>query len=180
MRHFALCLIGIAGSVYLGGTPVWAHGDEPKAKPSQQSARSVEAAAVEATLQDYARAMSGADLAKVRPIIVGDNEFTYVEGTHVNQGWQSYYDHMAPEMKLFREPKFTIVDVRPFVSGDLAYALFNWTMNVTVVSDQFPDGKHAVSMSGLGTAALSRIGDKWKLRQLHTVQAPRKEAAAPH
>ena len=71
-----------------------------------------------------------------------------------------------------------LTDIEPFVSGNLAYATFEWAMDVTVVSDKFEGGRHPVSMSGRGTAVLIRQAGAWKLRHLHTAQAPAKRAGA--
>ena len=63
---------------------------------------------------------------------------------------------MAPEMALFEKPSYSITEIRPFVSGDLAYATYSWAMDVTVLSKEFEGGRHPVSMKGKGTAVLSR------------------------
>ena len=60
------------------------------------------------------------------------------------------------------------------------FATFDWEMDVVVLSEQFPDGRHPVSMQGLGTAILIREGEQWKLRHVHTArkQTPTKPAPA--
>lgn len=140
-----------------------------------------DALAVAALLGQYADALSANDLGRVQPLLVAGDAFSYFEGSYVNRGWQSYYDHLAPEMAMFEQPVYRIADLRPFVSGDLAYVTFSWAMDVTVKSPQFEDGRHPVSMTGKGTAVLSRVEGQWRIRHLHTAQAPaRKPGAAGH
>ncbi|MEZ5565431.1 MAG: nuclear transport factor 2 family protein [Gammaproteobacteria bacterium] len=148
--------------------------------PATPAISSPEAQAAVAVLQRYAAAMTSNDLTKIKPLLVTGNDFSFFEGTYVNIGWQSYYDHMAPEMKLFEKPNYRLSDIRAYASGDLAYATFSWAMDVTVVSDKFDGGKHPVSMHGKGTAVLSRIGGDWKIRHLQTAMAstPRTETAS--
>lgn len=135
---------------------------------------SPESRAVVETLESYAAAVASKDLARVKPLLNG-NDFTYFEGTFVNVGWDSYSSHMAPELAVFENPKYQLVDIHPFVSGDLAYATFTWSMDVTVKSEQFAGGKHPVSMTGKGTAVLSRLDGKWRIRHLHTATSPPKK-----
>lgn len=135
-----------------------------------------EARAVADVLDQYAAALSANDLARVQPLLVDGDAFSYFEGSFVNNGWQSYHDHLAPEMAMFEHPVYRITELRPFVSGDLAYATYSWSMDVTVVSPKFEDGRHPVSMTGKGTAVLSRIAGQWRIRHLHTAQAPARKA----
>ncbi len=167
--------------VLMLGSPgaAWSHGGEDhQAAPAV--AATPETKAVVGVLEQYAAAISSNDLPKVQPLLVPGNDFSFFEGTYVNIGWQSYYDHMAPEMKLFEKPSYRLSDVRPFVSGNLAYATFSWAMDVIVVSDKFEGGKHPVSMHGKGTAVLSHIGNAWKIRHLQTAMAsaPRNDGAS--
>lgn len=156
-------------------------GEDHKPADVATAAMSPEARAVVGTLESYAQAVTSNDLSLVKPLVVAGDDFSYFEGTFVNVGWQSYYDHMAPEMALFEKPSYRMTDIRPFVSGDLAYATFAWALDVTVVSDKFEGGRHPVSMNGKGTAVLSSVGGQWKIRHLHTVSAPPKKTdAGPH
>ncbi len=135
-----------------------------------------DALAVAVLLGQYAEAISANDLGRVQPLLVAGDAFSYFEGSYVNRGWQSYHDHLAPEMAMFEQPVYRITDLQPFVSGDLAYATFSWAMDVTVKSPQFEDGRHPVSMTGKGTAVLSRVEGEWRIRHLHTAQAPARKA----
>ena len=128
------------------------------------------------TLLNYAAAIQNKDLTRVKPLLVPNDEFTFYEGTYVNVGWQSYYDHLAPELAMFEAPKYRLTEIQSFVSGNLGYATFAWSLDVTVLSDKFAGGKHPVSMHGLGTVILSKIKGAWRIRHLQTAQAPAKRA----
>jgi ketosteroid isomerase-like protein len=140
---------------------------------------SPDARSVLSTLENYAAAIESKDLSRVKPLLVAGDEFSYFEGAFANFGWRSYYEHLAPEMALFDKPSYRLTDIEPFVSGDLAFATFAWAMEVTVVSDKFEGGRHPVSMNGRGTAVLIRQAGAWKIRHLHTAQAPAKRAGSP-
>jgi ketosteroid isomerase-like protein len=101
--------------------------------------------------------------------MVTDAGFSSIEGTFTDIGWESYRDHLAPEMAMFANTQYQLSDIRPFVSGDMAYASFDYAMDVTIISDQFEGGEHPVSMRGKGTVVLVRDGEAWKIRHLHTV-----------
>lgn len=170
----ALALLGFP--ILVLGSAV-AHEGEPHAT-APAAALVGEARAVAGVLGQYADALSANDLARVKPLLVDGEEFSYFEGSFANRGWQSYHDHLAPEMAMFERPVYRITDLRPFVSGDLADATFSWAMDVTVISPRFDGGRHPVSMSGKGTAVLSRIAGQWRIRHLQTAQAPARKAAA--
>lgn len=179
VRSWARAILMLLLSLTFAAT--YAHEGESRPPPVAEHF-SASARAVITTLENYAQAVTSNDLSRIKPLLVqqGD-EFTYFEGTFVNVGWQSYYDHMAPEMALFEKPSYRMTDIRPFVRGNLAYATFTWAMDVTVVSDKFEGGRHPVAMNGKGTAVLSKTGGQWKIRHLHTATTPAKrDAAAPH
>lgn len=139
------------------------------------------ALAVAEVLAQYATALTANDLEAVRPLIADERAFSYFEGSHVDSSWQDYHDHLAPEMALFEQPTYRISDVRPYVVGDLAFATYAWTFDVTVRSAEFEGGRHRVSMTGTGTAVLSQTAGQWRIRHLHTSMAPaRKPSAAAH
>jgi len=150
--------------------------DPPASAPLAGSAL-----AVAEVLGQYATALTANDLEAVRPLIADESAFSYFEGSHVDRGWQDYHDHVAPEMALFEQPIYRISDVRPHVVGDLAFATYAWTFDVTVRSAEFEGGRHRVSMTGTGTAVLSQTAGQWRIRHLHTSMAPaRKAGAAAH
>ncbi len=130
---------------------------------------SAEAREVVDTLISYAAAVQSANLQNIEEYMVTDAGFSSIEGTFTDIGWQSYRDHLAPEMAMFTNTQYQLSDIRPYVSGDMAYASFDYAMDVTIVSDQFEGGEHPVNMRGKGTVVLVRDGEAWKIRHLHTV-----------
>ncbi|MGD9599306.1 MAG: nuclear transport factor 2 family protein [Steroidobacteraceae bacterium] len=176
VRRIAACF---GASLLLAGA-VCAHEGETHASPAGAPLTG-SALAVAAVLGQYATALSVNELEAVRPLIADESAFTYFEGSHVDHGWQSYREHLAPEMALFEQPSYRISDVRPFIVGDLAYATYAWAFDVTVRSARFEGGRHRVSMTGTGTAVLSQAAGQWRIRHLHTSMAPtRKAGAAAH
>lgn len=167
----------LMGLLVVGGTGL-ATAHEGEDHKSAAADPDPDSRAVVGTLENYAQAVTSNDLSRIRPLFVAGDGFSYFEGTFVNIGWQSYSEHMAPEMALFEKPSYRLTDIRPFVSGDLAYATFAWAMDVTVISDKVEGGRHAVSMNGKGTAVLSRVDGQWKIRHLHTARAPAKRDSA--
>jgi ketosteroid isomerase-like protein len=163
----AMFLLGLmAVSV---AAPLSAHEDEAKQDESADSMLSEEARQVVDTLNHYAAAVQSANLQKIEEYMVTDAGFSSIEGTFTDIGWESYRDHLAPEMAMFANTQYQLSDIRPFVSGDMAYASFDYAMDVTIISDQFEGGEHPVSMRGKGTVVLVRDGEDWKIRHLHTV-----------
>jgi ketosteroid isomerase-like protein len=157
--------------------PVLGHEGENDARaadaafdPQQQS--------VVTTLSDYAAAVASGDLARIETFFLRNEDFSHFEGSYPDWGWASYREHLAAELPLFSETRYSLTDIRPQVEGDLAFATFAWEMDVTVVSDQFEGGKHPVSMRGLGTAVLMRHEGSWKIRHLHT--AREQQASTDH
>jgi ketosteroid isomerase-like protein len=155
--------------------PISAHEDTAPEDGTANSTLSVEARQVVDTLNGYAAAVQTANMQKVEEFMVTDSGFSSIEGTFTDIGWQSYKEHLAPELAMFTKTQYELSDIRPYVSGDMAYASFDYAMDVTIVSDQFEGGEHPVEMRGKGTVVLVRHGDDWKIRHLHTVTKSEKD-----
>lgn len=128
-----------------------------------------------AVLESYAKAMESAEIDAVESITTSDPNFSYLEGTFLDVGWQSYKEHLAPEISIFRDPRYRISKVRPVVLGDVAYATYGYAFDVTIVSNQFESGEHPVSMRGMATAIFVKKTDGWKIQHMHTVQEKSKK-----
>jgi len=165
--RLVIFLLGMMATGITG--PLIAHEDEPDKDASADAMLSAEARQVVDTLNAYAAAVQSTNLETISDYMVTDAGFSSIEGTFTDLGWQSYRDHLAPEMAMFQDTQYQLSDIRPYVSGDMAYASFDYAMEVTVVSEQFEGGKHPVSMRGKGTVILVRDGEDWKIRHLHTV-----------
>jgi ketosteroid isomerase-like protein len=164
LAMFVLGLLAVGA-----GAPTSAHEGAAKPDESANSTLSVEARQVVDTLNHYAAAMQSTNMQKIEEYMVTDAGFSSIEGTFTDIGWQSYREHLAPEMAMFENTQYELSDIRPYVSGDMAYASFDYAMDVTVVSDQFEGGEHPVNMRGKGTVVLVKDGEAWKIRHLHTV-----------
>ena len=169
-----LCKIGEvfgAGILCLGlvSTQSAAHDDEESSAPSLQL--SPEQQQIVTFMSDYADAFQSTDLERISDFMINDEGFSFFEGSLPDWGWDSYVHHMQAELPAFSETRYVISGVRPFTSGDMAYATFEWQLDVTVLSDQFEGGRHPVSMRGIGTAVLLRDGDDWRISHLHTSQS---------
>jgi len=161
---FSLAALGLA----LAGSGNAHEGeDDAVAAPLELS---VEEIAVVDTLNAYAGAVAAADLDAVKAAVVADENFAYVEGSHLDLGWDSFAKHMAPELAAFGDATYVFSDIRPFVSGAMAYAHLRYDMDVVVLSDQFEGGRHPVSMEGVGTVVLVKDADAWKIRHMHMVR----------
>jgi len=158
----------LALGVLLGGGPFWAHGEQSH---GADLVLSPEQSAIVQALNGYAAAVEAKDMTEIEAYVVMDDGFSYIEGTYVDLGWDSYRNHLAPEMALFENTYYEFQEVRPFVSGDLAYATMGYQMDVTIKSDQFESGEHQVNMKGQATAVLIKTEGSWKIKHMHTARA---------
>ena len=119
----------------------------------------------------YGAAFASANIENIGALAVKDGSFSFFEGSAPDWGWDSYRHHMEAELPAFSNAQYRISEVRPTVVEEMAYATYAWELDVTVLSEQFPGGKHPVSMEGIATMVLIRQGDDWKINHLHTSQA---------
>ena len=153
-------------ALMLGAPQLAAHEGEEKEAASAEELSADQQAVVD-TLNQYAAAMEASDLDGIAAVVTADDSFSSFEGTHLDVGWDSYREHVAPEMALFEDTKYTFSDIKPAVIGDLAYATLRYEMDVVVVSDEFENGRHPIYMAGAGTVVLERRDDSWKIRHMH-------------
>jgi ketosteroid isomerase-like protein len=120
---------------------------------------------VEAVLEAYSAALAAEDVAAAETRVLSEGtEFTIFEGSGRNIGWADYRDHhLAPE---FAADGFDIAvydwrDYAIHVDGDTATATFTIRMEYSVHGE---DRERDAS----GTAILTRTGDGWRIRHLHT------------
>ncbi len=185
---FSRCLravTAVIGLAALGSGPVYAdaggqHGDHKAMEPMMLSA---EGKNVVKALEGYASAVESGNIDEVEKYVVADEGFTSLEGASMDQGWASYRKHMGAEMPMFKDMRYEFSNIQPFVSGDLAYATLDYVMDFTIESDRFEGGKHELSMKGKGTMVLSKAGDAWKIRHVHTAREQAKRSGSgsnPH
>lgn len=144
----------------------------PAQHAHQAGAASGAEAEVRATLEAVFRAAERGDLAALDTLYAGDS-LTVVEGAGINRGWADYRDHhLAPELKEFQDFRYRPSDVEVHVSGDLAWAIFRYTIQARV-------GERTIDNVGRGTAVLERKGNRWVVRHTQTASRPRRPSDPP-
>lgn len=137
-----------------------------------------EGRAVITALESFAAAFQASDVEQMRRLTSADGQFSHFEGAFADWSWESYANHLAEEMPLFTDTQYRVTNVRPTTDENIAFATYDWAMDVVVVSEKFEGGRHPVSMRGVGTVVLVRSGADWKIRHLHTAMT--KETPAEH
>ncbi len=138
--------------------------------PAADGALDAGSRAVVAVLEAFAAAYEATDIEAIRALTLPDGHFSHFEDTFADWSWDSYARHLAEELPLFSDTRYRLTNIRPEAGSAMAFATFDWAMDVVVVSDEFEGGRHPVSMQGLGTAVLVKTDPGWKLRHVHTVR----------
>lgn len=134
------------------------------------SAQSSDEKAVADTLRRNATAFARNDMATLEKAWSNGADVTVFENGEANYGWADYRDnHLAPEMKEFKNTKYDLSDIKPKIDGKTAWATFKYTISGDI-------GKRHVDGAGLGTAVLEKTNGSWKIVHWHS-SAPRKKAA---
>ena len=129
-------------------------------------------AAVRQVLMQSAAAFEQNDLAKLNQVWANDESVTVFESGHANYGWKDYRDHhLVPEMKEFKNVKYTLSDMKIKIAGRTAWATYRYSL-----SGDF-EARH-VDASGLGTAILEARGGDWRIVHSHTSAAGRAPATS--
>lgn len=128
-------------------------------------------AAVRKVLLQNAAAFEQNDLATLNKVWANDESVTVFESGHANYGWSDYRDHhLVPEMKEFKNVKYTLSDIKVKVAGKTAWATYQYALAGDIKD------RH-VDVSGLGTAILEERGGSWQIVHSHTSAARRAPAA---
>jgi ketosteroid isomerase-like protein len=163
MRVLTLAVCALA-------SPIFAHEGEED-EPRSAVVLDADSQAVIATLDAFAAAYQATDVDAIHRLTLPDGQFSHIEGTFADWSWESYAGHLAEEMPSFSETRYQLSNIRPETHGEMAFATFDWSLDVVILSDQFEGGRHPVSMQGIGTVVLIKAEGRWKLRHLHTVRA---------
>ena len=135
--------------------------------PAAPATASVAQAEVRATLEALFRAVETGDMAALDTLYAGDS-LTVVEGAGINRGWADYRDHhLAPELREMSGFQYRPADVEAHVSGDVAWALFRYTIRGRA-------GERDLDLVGRGTAILERRGSRWVVRHTQTSSRARR------
>ncbi len=130
-----------------------------------------EETAVSAVLMQSATGFERGDLAMLNRVYANDESVTIFESGHANYGWTDYRDHhLVPEMKEFKNTKYTLSDIKVKLAGNTAWATFKYALSGDIKD------RH-IDVNGLGTAVLEKRGGNWQIVHSHT-SAPRRNPAA--
>ncbi len=131
------------------------------------SAQTDEVKAVTDVLTREAAAVEKGDLAALDKIWANSEDVTVFESGHANYGWTDYRNnHLAPELKEFKNTKYAFSDLKVKTLGNLALATFKYTLSADI-------GARRVDSGGLGTAVLEKRDGRWQIIHWHS-SAPRR------
>jgi len=134
------------------------------------SAQTDEVKAVTDVLTREAVAVEKGDLAALDKIWANTEDVTVFESGHANYGWNDYRNtHLAPELKEFKNTKYSFSDMKVKVEGKTAWATFKYSLAAEM-------GTRKVESGGLGTAILEKREGKWRIVHWHS-SAPRRAPA---
>ncbi len=136
------------------------------------SAQTDEVKAVTNVLTREAAAVEKGDLAALDKIWANSEDVTVFESGHANYGWTDYRNsHLAPELKEFKNTKYTFSDLKVKIDGKTAWATFKYALAAEM-------GTRKIESGGLGTAILEKRDGRWQIVHWHS-SAPRRAPAAP-
>lgn len=128
---------------------------------------SPDVAGVKRTIEALFAAAERNDMRALDSLYAGDS-LLVIEGAGINRGWTDYRDnHLAPELKEFKNFRYRPFEIEARVSGDLAWVTFRYALMADM-----PDSK--ADVVGRGTAILERRGTKWVVRLTQTAGRARR------
>ena len=131
------------------------------------SAQTNEVKAVTDVLTREAQAVERGDLAALDKIWANSEDVTVFESGHANYGWKDYRNnHLAPELKEFKNTKYAFSDLKVKVDGKTAWATFKYTLSAEI-------NERKIDSGGLGTAVLEKRDGQWRIVHWHS-SAPRR------
>lgn len=134
------------------------------------SAQTDEVKSVTDVMAREAVAVEKGDLAALDKIWANSEDVTVFESGHANYGWTDYRNsHLAPELKEFKNTKYSFSDMKVKVDGKTAWATFKYAL----VADM---GTRKIQSGGLGTAVLEKREGRWQIVHWHS-SAPRRAPA---
>lgn len=132
------------------------------------SAQTDEVKAVTDVLTREAAAVEKGDLTALDKIWANTEDVTVFESGHANYGWTDYRNsHLAPELKEFKNTKYSFSDLKVKVDGKTAWATFKYSLAAEM-------GTRKIESGGLGTAVLEKRDGRWQIVHWHS-SAPRRQ-----
>lgn len=137
------------------------------------SAQSNEVKAVTDVLTREAQAVEKGDLAALDKIWANSEDVTVFESGHANYGWTDYRNnHLAPELKEFKNTKYAFSDLKVKVDGKTAWATFKYSLSADI-------GARNIQSGGLGTAVLEKRDGRWQIVHWHSSAQRRAPSPTP-
>ncbi|QQS33539.1 MAG: nuclear transport factor 2 family protein [Acidobacteriota bacterium] len=140
---------------------------------SEALAQTDEVRAVTDVMLREAVAVEKGDLAALDKIWANTEDVTVFESGHANYGWNDYRNtHLAPELKEFKNTKYSFSDMKVKVEGKTAWATFKYALAADM-------GTRKIESVGLGTAILEKRDGNWRIVHWHSSAPRRAPAPAP-
>ncbi len=137
------------------------------------SAQTSEIKAVTDVLTQDAIAVEKGDLAALDKIWANTEDVTVFESGHANYGWLDYRNsHLAPELKEFKNTKYSFSDLKVKVDGKTAWATFKYALAADI-------GERKIQSGGLGTAILEKREGRWQIVHWHSSSPQRTPSPSP-
>lgn len=137
------------------------------------SAQTDEVKAVTDVLTREAAAVEKGDLGALDKIWANTEDVTVFESGHANYGWTDYRNsHLAPELKEFKNTKYSFSDMKVKVEGKTAWATFKYSLAAEM-------GTRKIESGGLGTAILEKREGNWRIVHWHSSAPRRAPASSP-
>lgn len=128
----------------------------------QSSAQTNDEKLVRDVLAKDAAAVEKGDLAALDKLWANDESVTVFESGHANYGWTDYRNnHLAPELKEFKNTKYAFSDLKVKVDGKTAWTTFKYTIAADI-------GTRRIDSAGLGTAVLEKRDGQWRIVHWHS------------
>jgi ketosteroid isomerase-like protein len=127
--------------------------------------------AVMEVLMLEAKSIETNDMETLNKIWSNDESVLIFESGGMDKGWKEYRDHhLAPELKAFKNTKFTVSDAKVKVDGKTGWATYQYAL-----SADYKDKK--IESNGLGTMVFEKQEDgKWLIVHSHTSARPKKSS----
>lgn len=137
------------------------------------SAQTDEVKAVTDVLTGEAKAVEKGDLNALDKIWANSEDVTVFESGHANYGWSDYRNsHLAPELKEFKNTKYSFSDLKVKVDGKTAWATFKYSLAAEM-------GTRKIESGGLGTAVLEKREGRWQIVHWHSSSPRRQPSPSP-
>ncbi|REJ76283.1 MAG: DUF4440 domain-containing protein [Acidobacteria bacterium] len=102
------------------------------------------------------------DIDSLNKIWSPDDSVLIFENGGIDKGWKNYRDHhLAPELRAFKNTKFSISDAVVSVDHDTAWATYRYSLDA-----DYKERK--IESKGLGTMVFEKTNGKWLIVHSHT------------